>query len=125
MFYIIVGLCALATTTYAKSSRPEPLPLDWSSMGFSLNGLRTPYMYLDIIDSDSAHPGTFDGAGGGAGRLGSGWASQSNPPKARSLMTKHGPLPLEPASTVLNYGQGLFEGIKVSGQNEPARSEHH
>lgn len=26
---------------------------------------------------------------------------------------KYGPLPLEPASTILNYGQGLFEGMKA------------
>jgi len=108
-----VAACLSLTTAKAPPSHPAPLDLDWSSMGFSLNDLRTPYMYLDVIDQDSAHPGTFDGAGGGSGRLGSGWASLENPPKARSLMTRHGPLALEPASTIINYGQGLFEGIKA------------
>jgi hypothetical protein len=67
-------------------------------------------MYLDTIKGSLA---SFDGAGGGAGLLRSGWSATSNPPPYRPLVVPHGPLPLLPSSTVLNYGQGLFEGLKA------------
>jgi len=33
-------------------------------------------------------------------------------PFRKGALVPYGPLPLEPASTILNYGQGIFEGLK-------------
>ncbi|GMI21810.1 hypothetical protein TeGR_g11958, partial [Tetraparma gracilis] len=104
-------LLLLPLLSSSKPTHAPPAPsLDWDSFGFSLNGVSTDYMYLDTIKGSLA---SFDGAGGGAGLLRSGWSATSNPPPYRPLIVPHGPLPLLPSSTVLNYGQGLFEGLKA------------
>ena len=92
---IRVTLCARTPTT---SSRP-PLPGDpvvarpphpktpWSEFGFSLNGVRTEHMFLATCkSSESWTPGQ---------------------------VVPHTALSIEPAATVLNYGQALFEGLKA------------
>ncbi len=63
-----------------------PGGLNWSQLGFSLT--RTDHMYV----SETA--------------LGT--------PFAKGRVKPYGALALEPAATVLNYGQGLFEGMKVT-----------
>jgi branched-chain amino acid aminotransferase len=66
--------------------RPQP-PLktvDWDSLGFGLT--KVDYMFLSR---------TVKGT-----------------PFSKGELVPYGPLSLEPAATVLNYGQGLFEGIK-------------
>ncbi|GMH78075.1 hypothetical protein TrVE_jg10400 [Triparma verrucosa] len=111
----LIFLAALSLSVNAAAPTPthaEPKNLDWSSFGFSLNNLKTPYMYLDQITGSSSHA-TFDGSGGGSGSLKSGWHNTKNPPLARTLITPHKAIELEPSSTILNYGQGLFEGIKA------------
>ena len=89
----------------SKSSHPSPLDLPWSTFGFSLNGVHTPLMYLQVINATDAH-NTFDGSGGGSGKLRSGWLEGGG-------IVEHKGITLPPSSTVLNYGQGLFEGIKA------------
>jgi len=69
-------------------------------------------MWLDQISGSSAHA-TFDGAGGGSGKLSSGWGSDH---LGRLVPLRE--LSLHPASTILNYGQGLFEGIKAFRQKD-------
>ncbi|GMH46292.1 hypothetical protein TrRE_jg12777, partial [Triparma retinervis] len=62
-------------------------------------------MYYHKVNATSAHS-TFDGSGGGSGQLASGWNTGGS-------IVPHGPIPLPPSSTILNYGQGLFEGLKA------------
>jgi len=66
----------------------RPLPpsdaLDWEHLTFSFN--RIDSMYL-------AH-------------------TKKGEPFRKGALVPYGPLPLEPASTILNYGQGIFEGLK-------------
>lgn len=90
-----------SSATSSSARHPAPVDLDWDSFGFSLNDVTTDYMYLDTIKgsiSDSAA-----------------WSSleSTRPPASEPLIVPYGPLPISPASTVLNYGQGLFEGLKA------------
>ncbi|GMI37904.1 hypothetical protein TrCOL_g5130 [Triparma columacea] len=62
-------------------------------------------MYLHTVNATTALS-TFDGSGGGTDQLASGWNTGGG-------IIPHGPLPLPPSATVLNYGQGLFEGLKA------------
>ena len=92
----------------AQSQHIPPNPnVKWDELGFSLNNMSTSFMWHDEILSNSAHA-TFDGSGGGTGSLSSGW---SNDPLGRLVPLRE--LSLHPASTILNYGQGIFEGIKA------------
>jgi len=59
----------------------------WHEFGFSLNGVRTEQMFLAKC------------------RAGENWLPGS--------IVAHAALQIEPAATVLNYGQALFEGLKA------------
>jgi branched-chain amino acid aminotransferase len=96
----------------ALAGHSPPMDLPWDSFGFSLNDLQTDYMYLDTITA-TASSASVDGAGGGPGLLRSGWSSLTNPPLFKQLLRPFGAIPLPPSATVLNYGQGLFEGLKA------------
>eukprot|EP00520_Triparma_pacifica_P015632 CAMPEP_0118655008 /NCGR_PEP_ID=MMETSP0785-20121206/12693_1 /TAXON_ID=91992 /ORGANISM="Bolidomonas pacifica, Strain CCMP 1866" /LENGTH=354 /DNA_ID=CAMNT_0006547705 /DNA_START=123 /DNA_END=1183 /DNA_ORIENTATION=+ len=103
---LIISLLLISPiVSKASPSHPDPLPLPWSTFGFSLNDIKTPWMYLSVINSTSAHA-TFDGSGGSAGLLNTGWSTSG-------AITPHTNIPLPPSSTILNYGQGLFEGLKA------------
>jgi len=66
---------------------PQPREgVDWSKLGFNL-ATRETQMVITTCE---------------AGQM---WSSCRAEP--------YGPLPLEPAATILNYGQGIFEGIKA------------
>ena len=92
---------------------PPRTDLDWDSFGFSLNGVRTKYMYIATCRPDScpedqepwlsAEPNSCDEENvfsshkyGGGGQI-----------------VPHSPISMDPASTALNYGQILFEGLKA------------
>jgi len=77
-----------------KHAPPDP-SLDWESFTFSLNGVRTDKMWLDaVITSKNNNNESFS----------------ENPTKC---LVEFGNLSLSPTCTVLNYGQGLFEGLKA------------
>eukprot|EP01103_Thecamoeba_quadrilineata_P020627 TRINITY_DN8966_c0_g1_i1.p1 TRINITY_DN8966_c0_g1~~TRINITY_DN8966_c0_g1_i1.p1 ORF type:complete len:366 (+),score=69.48 TRINITY_DN8966_c0_g1_i1:43-1140(+) len=63
-----------------------PKTFDWGSLGFSLT--RTEFMFV-------AH-------------------AKKGQSFTHGELVPYGPLQLEPAATVLNYGQGLFEGLKAT-----------
>jgi len=65
--------------------QPPLKTVDWDSLGFGLT--KVDYMFLSR---------TVKGT-----------------PFSKGELVPYGPLSLEPAATVLNYGQGLFEGIKA------------
>lgn len=71
-----------------KPADPKP-GVNWGAMSFSLT--KTDKMYLSKT-------------------------KQGTPFKLGTL-ENYGPLQLEPAATVLNYGQGIFEGIKGNLSN--------
>lgn len=93
----IVGTCQAATrvpsaaATAAQHAPADP-SIDWESFGFSLNGVRTDNMWLDTVDVDSG---------------GSTYSTDD------TCVVPNGKLELDPACTVLNYGQALFEGMKA------------
>ncbi|KAJ4777764.1 Branched-chain-amino-acid aminotransferase [Rhynchospora pubera] len=64
---------------------PGIVDLDWDSLGFGL--VETDFMYFMRSSSD----GTF----------------------SKGELLPFGPIQLNPSSAVLNYGQGLFEGLKA------------
>ncbi|KAJ1693748.1 hypothetical protein LUZ63_010446 [Rhynchospora breviuscula] len=64
---------------------PKIVDLDWDSLGFGL--VETDFMYFMRSSSD----GTF----------------------SKGELLPFGPIQLNPSSAVLNYGQGLFEGLKA------------
>merc|ERR1719329_818259 len=73
----------------AASGSTYPAPhddVDWSQLGFGLASRDTKMVVATC-------------------RLGKSWS----PPVA----APYGPLSLEPAATILNYGQGIFEGLKA------------
>ncbi|KAM3403232.1 hypothetical protein ACQJBY_006772 [Aegilops geniculata] len=79
-----MGRCeASLASNYTQTS--EFADLDWENLGFGL--VQTDYMYTTKCGPD----GNFDKGG----------------------MVPFGPIEMNPASGVLNYGQGLFEGLKA------------
>mmetsp|Transcript_15513 Transcript_15513/g.22797 ORF Transcript_15513/g.22797 Transcript_15513/m.22797 type:complete len:405 (-) Transcript_15513:277-1491(-) len=84
-------LVLLATATAADSHAPPDPSLNWDSFGFGLNGVQTEFMWLDKVDA----------------------TKDDGEPYSDDCLTPLGPLELHPASTILNYGQGLFEGLKA------------
>lgn len=79
-----MGRCeASLASNYTQTS--EFADLDWENLGFGL--VQTDYMYTAKCGPD----GNFDKGG----------------------MVPFGPIEMNPASGVLNYGQGLFEGLKA------------
>ncbi|KAK1695781.1 hypothetical protein QYE76_012478 [Lolium multiflorum] len=78
------GRCeASLASNYTNTS--EFADLDWESLGFGL--VETDYMYIAKCGPD----GNFD----------------------KGDMVPFGPIAMNPSSGVLNYGQGLFEGLKA------------
>ena len=98
--HVVVAFCLLtvaamscqAETRIPVQHAPADLSVDWESFGFSLNGLRTDSMWLDKADALSDHP-SYSSSG--------------------YCVVPNGLLQLDPACTVLNYGQALFEGLKA------------
>lgn len=99
------------------STAAGPLPpkdgVDWDNIGFKLN--RTEKMYLT-----EGGPGTFDK--GKVAFLSLILALSLSLSRSLFFLAQHlqivpyGGISLEPAATVLNYGQGLFEGMKGERQ---------
>uniref|UniRef100_A0ACD5TMJ7 Uncharacterized protein n=1 Tax=Avena sativa TaxID=4498 RepID=A0ACD5TMJ7_AVESA len=78
------GRCeASLASNYTQTS--EFADLDWENLGFGL--VQTDYMYIAKCGLD----GNFD----------------------KGEMVPFGPIEMNPSSGVLNYGQGLFEGLKA------------
>jgi len=91
---ITVMTCrAAASRRSAKSHAAADASIDWESFGFSLNGVKTESMWLDTVDATNPN------------------ASYSD--SIKKCLVKNGKLLLDPACTVLNYGQALFEGMKA------------
>ncbi|GKY99419.1 hypothetical protein MPSEU_000896600 [Mayamaea pseudoterrestris] len=67
--------------------------VDWSTFSFGLNGVETDYMWCDTVVSDGKAFAPFRAT--------------------NDCLVPMGKLQLSPAATVLNYGQGLFEGLKA------------
>ncbi|GJM91398.1 hypothetical protein PR202_ga07762 [Eleusine coracana subsp. coracana] len=67
------------------TQKPESVDLDWENLGFGI--VQTDYMYIAKCGPD----GNF----------------------SEGEMVPFGPISLSPSSGVLNYGQGLFEGLKA------------
>lgn len=83
---------AAATTTVPANKHADPMDnVDWDSFNFGLNGVETDKMWMDRTPVDAF-----------------GRASYST-----DSLQPLGTLNLSPAATVLNYGQALFEGLKV------------
>ncbi len=72
------------------SSIPAPRAgIDWGSLGFGLN--HPEHARMVTLTTDKT------------------WSGLGHPIEA----TPYAPLTLEPSATILNYGQGIFEGIKA------------
>jgi branched-chain amino acid aminotransferase len=76
---------------------PDP-SLDWDTFTFSLNNVATDVMWFDRVAYNPYSNGDNEKS----------YSSCIN-----DCLVPLGPIPLHPASTILNYGQGLFEGMKA------------
>ena len=93
------------TTTTVRAASTVPLEqhvaadpgVDWDSFGFSLNGVRTDYMWLNRVVTDNKNPEQD-------------LTYSASPDDCLMALKK---LELSPMATVLNYGQALFEGMKA------------
>ncbi len=87
---------SVSKTFLRKQTHEDPDPsLDFESFGFSLNGVDTDFMWLDTVNLDpTSNSATF-----------------SLDPNV--CLQPLSALQLHPSSTVLNYGQALFEGLKA------------
>ena len=94
-FWLSFGVCAAGTSSELPIARAEEL--DWDSFGFSLNGVETDAMWVQV----------WTEAGG--------WE--------KGALYRRGRLALDPASTALNYGQGIFEGLKAKRYSRGDDSE--
>jgi branched-chain amino acid aminotransferase len=90
---------SLSSTNLARTTKhADPTPgVDWDTFKFGLNGVRTGFMWMDRVPADHATDGS--------GSLYSSSADDCLQPLA--------PLELSPMSTVLNYAQCVFEGLKA------------
>ncbi len=98
-----------------KSTHDSPDPsLDFDSFGFSLNGIDTDYMWFDrvrvVLKVKENEKDVGDGGGDGDPFEFEFEQFSSDPD---TCLQKLQPLQLHPSSTILNYGQGLFEGLKA------------
>ena len=84
-----------------RHAEPDP-NLDWASFGFGLNGVSTDYIWLDKVVSKQEYL-----------QVGNASLSLSFSKSAEKCLLSTRPLILGPSSTVLNYGQCLFEGLKA------------
>jgi len=77
---------------HPPKSHPSPDPsLDWKSFGFGLNDVETDFIWLYSMKKTSS-------------------SFSTSPSKCLVPMQN---LSLHPSSTILNYGQSLFEGLKA------------
>ncbi|KAG7359823.1 aminotransferase [Nitzschia inconspicua] len=81
-----------------QHSDPKP-NVDWDSFGFSMNGVRTDYMWLNRVEAKE---------GDNVMQLIADYSASPN-----DCLSEFGTFQLSPAATVLNYGQALFEGLKA------------
>ena len=91
----LVAIGANAATVAKEHAVPKP-DVDWDSFSFSLNGVRTDSMWVNVVESSS----TANDA-------------ENFSSSSEKCLKALGPLELSPAATVLNYGQALFEGRKA------------
>ncbi|XP_074589308.1 branched-chain amino acid aminotransferase 2, chloroplastic-like [Curcuma longa] len=77
--------CAVTETSVYKMESTETVDLDWDNLGFGL--VPTDYMYTMKCTQN----GIF----------------------TEGELLRYGPIELSPSSGVLNYGQGIFEGLKA------------
>jgi branched-chain amino acid aminotransferase len=84
-----IRYAAAATLPRASHAAADP-SIEWDSFGFSLNGVKTDFMWLDRVGDDNI---SFS--------------------ESEICLRPLGSLELHPACTVLNYGQALFEGMKA------------
>ncbi|KAG6524708.1 hypothetical protein ZIOFF_014643 [Zingiber officinale] len=77
--------CAVTETSVYSKESTETVDLDWDNLGFGL--VPTDYMYKMKCTQN----GIF----------------------TEGELLRYGPIELSPSSGVLNYGQGLFEGLKA------------
>ncbi len=105
LFFFLCAIGVVSSTNFPaskssafirKGSHEDPDPnLDFESFGFGLNGVDTDFMWIDTVEVD---PASYT-------------AEFSNDPNI--CLQKLAALQLHPSSTVLNYGQALFEGLKA------------
>ena len=79
------------TSRLAHNLAAPAAGVDFDSFTFGLNNVRTEYMWVSTF---SAEKGEWDEGG----------------------IVPHAPLSMEPSATILNYGQGIFEGMKAFRQ---------
>ncbi|KAJ3680491.1 hypothetical protein LUZ60_016769 [Juncus effusus] len=77
--------CNASITSTTSTEKSEIVELDWDNLGFGL--IPTDYMYVMKSSSD----GIF----------------------SNGKLVKYGNIEMSPSAGVLNYGQGLFEGVKA------------
>jgi branched-chain amino acid aminotransferase len=96
---VIIPLISAATPHPPSVGHAEPAHnVDWESFGFSLNGVRTDYMWVDRV---AVEPGN------------EAEASLCFSKSEEKCLLPLGNLEMSPTATVLNYGQALFEGLKA------------
>uniref|UniRef100_A0A0A9CZ42 Branched-chain-amino-acid aminotransferase n=1 Tax=Arundo donax TaxID=35708 RepID=A0A0A9CZ42_ARUDO len=79
------GRCSTLMTTAYNTGTPDLVDFNWDALGFQL--VPTDFMYLMRCSSD----GVFE----------------------KGELVRYGPIELNPAAAVLNYGQGLLEGLRA------------
>lgn len=89
------AIFAASSSSPSPPSHAPPNSVDWESFGFGLNGVQTEHMWLDTKKVDLDDPTSPFSA------------------SADDCLRPFGPIELYPTSTVLNYGQSLFEGLKA------------
>ena len=103
---------ATLTTTTTNNNKVHAAPkdgIDWESRGFGRTGkICTDFMWLDrvsaVLDEEADKKDTE--------------SLSSSLFSTKDRLVPLGPIPLHPASTVLNYGQGLLEGLKAFRRND-------
>jgi branched-chain amino acid aminotransferase len=81
----------LGSRRLAHSIAQPASGFDFGALTFGLNNMRTEFMWMQTFDAER---GSWDEGG----------------------IVPHAPLTMEPSATVLNYGQGIFEGMKAFRQ---------
>ena len=95
LWHIFVLIAAnVGASTVPRKHVPASVDVDWDSFGFSLNGVRTDYMWLNSVSVED-HGEAF-------------YSSSTE-----DCLTPLGKLAIHPAAAALNYGQTLFEGLKA------------
>jgi branched-chain amino acid aminotransferase len=88
---IAIARARFGSSRLAHNLAKPAVGVDFDSFTFGLNGMRTEHMWLSTFNSETGE-----------------WAPGGIVP--------HAPLSMEPSATVLNYGQGIFEGMKAFRQ---------